>query len=130
MTVLLMRRILSQRRARASPAGRGWRWLSAPATRVVEVTLSTGTSTRAVVSARNAVLATFFLNGFAFATWASRIPSVRHALDLGPGRLGLLLLASSIGAVISLPTAGGNVQRFGARRVVIAATLVEAVGLL
>ena len=83
-----------------------------------------------MLTARNAVLGTFFLNGFAFATWASRIPSVRHALDLGPGRLGLLLLACSIGSVLSLPTAGANVQRFGARRVVVAATLVEAVGLV
>jgi MFS family permease len=83
-----------------------------------------------VLTARNAVLATFFLNGFAFATWASRIPSVRHALDLSPGRLGLLLLAASIGSVLSLPTSGGSVQRFGARRVVIAATVVEGAGLL
>jgi MFS family permease len=83
-----------------------------------------------VVTARNAVMATFFLNGFAFATWASRIPSVRHALDLGPARLGLLLLAVSIGSVLALPTSGGTVQRFGARRVVSAATLLEAVGLL
>lgn len=94
------------------------------------VSFSTGTATREVVTARNAVMATFFLNGFAFATWASRIPSVRHALDLGPARLGLLLLAVSIGSVLALPTSGGSVQRFGARRVVISATLLEAVGLL
>ena len=89
------------------------------------VSLSTGTVTREVVTARNAVLATFFLNGFAFATWASRIPSVRHALDLSPAKLGLLLLAASIGAVVALPSTGGSVQRFGARRVVIAGSLVE-----
>ena len=94
------------------------------------MTVSTGTAGAAVRTARNAVLGTFFLNGFAFATWASRIPSVRHALDLGPGQLGLLLLSCSVGSVLSLPTAGGNVQRFGARRVVVAATLVEAMGLL
>ncbi|MEO5708321.1 MAG: MFS transporter [Nocardioidaceae bacterium] len=94
------------------------------------MSFSTGTASRGVVAARNAVMATFFLNGFAFATWASRIPSVRHALDLGPARLGLLLLAVSIGSVLALPTSGGSVQRFGARRVVIAATLLEAVGLL
>ncbi|NUR06669.1 MAG: MFS transporter [Nocardioidaceae bacterium] len=82
------------------------------------------------MAARNAVLGTFFLNGFAFATWASRIPSVRHALDLGPGSLGLLLLACSIGSLLALPTSGGTVQRYGARRVVVAATLVEAVGLI
>jgi MFS family permease len=92
--------------------------------------VSTGTASRELLSARNAVLATFFLNGFGFATWASRIPSVRHALDLGPGRLGLLLLAASIGAVCALPAAGGAVQRFGARRVVMLGAAVEAAGLL
>jgi MFS family permease len=83
-----------------------------------------------VGAARNAVAATFFLNGFAFATWASRIPSVRHDLGLSPGHLGLLLLAGSLGSVLSLPTSGGSVQRFGARRVVVAAALVEAVGMV
>ncbi len=97
---------------------------------MVRVTFSTGTAAPAVQLARNAVLATFFLNGFAFATWASRIPSARQALDLEPASLGLLLLAASIGSVISLPTSGASVQRFGARRVVVAATLVEAVGLV
>ena len=92
--------------------------------------VSTGTATREVITARNAVLATFFLNGFAFSTWASRIPSIRHDLDLGPGQLGLFLLAGSIGSVASLPTAGGNIARFGARRTVVVATLVEGLGLL
>lgn len=90
----------------------------------------TGTAGREVLLARNAVLATFFLNGLAFATWASRIPSIRHALDLGPGRLGLLLLAVSLGAVVALPLTGGAVQRFGARRVVVVAAAVEGAGLL
>lgn len=86
-------------------------------------------SRRTLLSARNAVLGTFFLNGFAFATFASRIPSVRQALDLDPGRLGLLLLATSTGAVLALPSSGGQVQRFGAARVVTVATVVEGVGL-
>ena len=94
------------------------------------MTFSTGTVSPAVLTARNAVLATFFLNGFAFATWASRIPSVRHALDLGPAHLGLLLLAASVGAVLALPSSGGSVQRFGAGRVVMVAAGVEAVGLV
>ncbi len=93
------------------------------------MSVSTGTAPD-VLTARNAVLATFFLNGFAFATWASRIPSVRHALDLGPGQLGLLLLAASVGAVLALPSSGGSVQRYGARRVVMVAAVVEGVGLM
>jgi len=94
------------------------------------VPISTGTAGREVLSARTAVLATFFLNGFAFATWASRIPAARRALDLGPAQLGLLLLAASVGAVIALPSTGSTLQRFGARRMVVGAVLVEATGLL
>ena len=96
------------------------------------MSVSTGTARTSpqVLAARNAVFATFFLNGFAFSTWASRIPSVRHALDLGPGQLGLFLLAGSIGSVVALPTSGATIQRFGARRVVIAATVLEGLGLL
>jgi MFS family permease len=94
------------------------------------VRVSTGTATGRVRTARNAVLATFFLNGFAFATWASRIPSVRQALDLGPGRLGLLLLAASVGALCALPATGGAVQRFSARRVVMFGAATESVGLV
>jgi MFS family permease len=98
------------------------------ADRVSRVTLTTGAA-GAVLNARNAVLTTFFLNGFAFATWASRIPAIRETLDLGPGRLGLLLLSVSVGAVLALPSSGGSVQRYGARRVVMVAAVVEGVGL-
>jgi len=94
------------------------------------VVLSTGTAPASVLPARNAVLATFFVNGFAMATWASRIPAVRDALDLGPAHLGLLLLAVSLGSLTALPTTGNAVQRFGARRVVMFAATVEGVGLL
>jgi MFS family permease len=94
------------------------------------VRVSTGTVDPVVVTARNAVLATFFINGFALATWASRIPAVRQSLHLGPGALGLLLLAASVGSLTALPTSGSAVQRFGARRVVMVAAGVEGAGLL
>ncbi|HEX6248865.1 MAG TPA: MFS transporter [Nocardioidaceae bacterium] len=79
--------------------------------------------------ARNAVAAVFALNGFAFASWVARIPEARDGLDLTPGRLGLLLLGLSLGAVVALPTAGIWVNRFGAARVVGAAAVVAAAGL-
>jgi len=94
------------------------------------VRVSTGTALPAVTTARSAVLATFFVNGFAFASWASRIPSVRHDLDLDPGRLGLLLLAASVGSVSALPLTGRAVERAGAARVVTVAAAVQGVGLL
>lgn len=79
--------------------------------------------------ARNAVAVVFALNGFAFASWVSRIPGARASLGLSPGQLGLLLLALSLGSVVALPTAGVWVHRFGAGRVVGAAAVVDAVGL-
>ena len=79
--------------------------------------------------ARNAVAAVFALNGFAFASWVSRIPEARDLLDLSAGRLGTLLLALSLGAVLALPMTGTLVHRFGATRVVAGAAVVDAVGL-
>jgi MFS family permease len=79
--------------------------------------------------ARTGVAAVFALNGFAFATWVSRIPESRAALDLTPGGLGTLLLALSLGSVVALPTAGSWVHRLGAARVVAVAALLDALGL-
>lgn len=81
------------------------------------------------IRARNAVALVFALNGFAFATWISRIPESRDALDLTPGQLGTLLLALSVGSVVALPSAGVWVHRFGAARVVAFAAVVDALGL-
>jgi MFS family permease len=67
--------------------------------------------------------------GFAFASWASRIPQVRDGLHLSPARLGLVLLSIALGSVIALPLAGPVVHRFGSRRTVAAMAVVLAAGL-
>jgi fucose permease len=84
---------------------------------------------QSALRARNAVAAVFALNGFAFASWVSRIPEARSLLDLTPGQLGTLLLALSVGSVVALPSAGLWVHRFGAAKVVALAALLDAVGL-
>jgi len=82
-----------------------------------------------LLRARNAVAIVFAINGFAFASWVSRIPEARSSLDLTPGELGTMLLALAVGSVIALPSAGGWVHRFGATRVVAFAAVVDATGL-
>jgi MFS family permease len=77
-----------------------------------------------------AVFLVFTLNGFAFASWASRLPTVRDALDLEPNQMGLLLLFSAIGSICALPLAGLVVDRLGSRRAVETFAGVAAVGLL
>ncbi|MTK04019.1 MFS transporter [Micromonospora sp. CP22] len=84
---------------------------------------------RAVLAARNGVAVVFALNGLAVASWFARVPAIRDGLGLTPGRLGLLLLAMSIGAIVAMPTAGLVTQRLGAARSVVLATLLVALGL-
>jgi fucose permease len=83
-----------------------------------------------VVTARNAVAVTFGLNGLALASWFSRIPAAREALDLQAGTLGLLLLAMSSGAVLALTSAGAITHRWGPARTAAAGTALLAVGLV
>ena len=83
-----------------------------------------------VALARNAVLTAFALAGAAFAGFASRVPDIKHALDLSAGQLGVTLLALSAGSVVGLPLSGWLVHRFGAARAVLGAGLVQAAGLL
>ncbi|MGC5333264.1 MFS transporter [Micromonospora sp. DT62] len=84
---------------------------------------------RAVLAARTGVAVVFALNGLAVATWFSRVPAARDALGLSAGRLGLLLLAMSVGALLAMPTAGLVAQRLGAARTVALSTLLLAAGL-
>ena len=71
-------------------------------------------SPRRVARARNGDLVVFAVNGFALASWMSRIPDVKQTLHLTPGTLSLLLLAVSAGSLIGLPLAGRVAHTYGA----------------
>jgi MFS family permease len=73
---------------------------------------------RRVASARNGDLMVFGVNGFALASWMSRIPDIKQTLHLTPGTLSLLLLAVSAGSLIGLPLAGRLAHKYGALTVV------------
>lgn len=82
-----------------------------------------------VRAATRATYAAFIGSGFAFASWASRIPQVRTRLDLDPAALGLVLLSLAAGSVIALPLSGPLIARVGSRRAVGAMSLLLAVAL-
>ncbi|WP_236685378.1 MFS transporter [Demequina salsinemoris] len=84
----------------------------------------------AVTAARNATLAVFTVNGFAFASWMSRVPDVKDMLGLTPGQLSLLLLALSIGSLCGLPVAGRIAHRIGAANTVRLGAIVSLPGVL
>jgi len=80
-------------------------------------------------AATRGTYAAFIGAGFAFASWASRIPQVRDRLHLDASELGLMLLAIAGGSLIALPLAGPVVHRLGSRRTVTAMALLLTGGL-
>jgi predicted MFS family arabinose efflux permease len=83
-----------------------------------------------VRAAVRATAVAFIGAGFAFASWAARIPQVRDRLELDPSTLGLVLLAVAAGSVVALPSSGALVHRIGSRRTVSVMALLVGVGLL
>lgn len=83
---------------------------------------------RRVQNAAWAVFMIFLLNGFNFASWASRIPAVRDTLQFSEGRMGVLLLAMAIGSMSGLPLSGMIMQRIGSRNTIIVFGAVNTIG--
>jgi predicted MFS family arabinose efflux permease len=90
----------------------------------------TAPSPSQVRAATRATYVAFIGSGFAFASWASRIPQVRDRLHLQPSELGLVLLAIAAGSVIALPLSGPVLTRLGSRRTVAAMALLLVAGLV
>lgn len=82
-----------------------------------------------VSAATRATYVAFIGSGFAFASWASRIPQVRDRLGLSPADLGLVLLSIAAGSLVALPLAGTIVHRINSRRTVAGMSVLLAVGL-
>jgi MFS family permease len=65
--------------------------------------------------ARAATTLIFFMTGFVYAAWATRIPAIKADLDLSAGALGLAILGLEAGAVAGLPAGGALTARAGSR---------------
>ncbi len=75
----------------------------------------------ALVRARIAVCCSFFIQGFSFATWCSRIPDVQTRFQLNDAQLGSLLLVLPLGELLSLFPCAEAIRRFGSRRMLLLA---------
>src|SRR4051794_33157108 len=72
---------------------------------------------------RIAVASFFFIMGFCFASWASRIPVIQQKLALTDAQLGVVLFALPIGLFISLPVSGWLVSTKGSKKIACIAAL-------
>ncbi|MHA4895597.1 MFS transporter [Pedobacter sp. PWIIR3] len=57
----------------------------------------------------------FFMSGFSFSTWASRIPTIKEQFDFNEAELGSILLAMPLGSLIGLPISGWLVSKYNSR---------------
>lgn len=64
---------------------------------------------------RIAVSTFFFINGFLYANWISRLPEIQTFYNVSNSLLGTLLLCSAAGAIIAMPFSGWLTTRFGSR---------------
>ncbi len=66
----------------------------------------------------------YFIQGIVFATWASRIPTIKESLGLSNAALGSVLLAIPVGQMAAMALSGYLVNRFGSRRMVMLAAFL------
>jgi MFS family permease len=73
-----------------------------------------------------AIAALFCSLGFQYATWASRLPAIKSHLGLTAAEVGLLLMATGVGAAASFPLVAALMRRVGSRRLSLVSALCLA----
>ncbi len=72
----------------------------------------------------------FFLSGFCFSTWASRIPTIKTTFNYNEAELGTILLFMPISSLIGLPISGWLISRYDSRIPLAIAFITLALALL
>jgi MFS family permease len=79
---------------------------------------------------RWAVSAFYFFQGLCFASWASRIPDIKTALQLSDGAMGSILFALPAGQMITMPFSGYLTTKYGSKRIMRFAPPFYALGMV
>ena len=72
----------------------------------------------------------FFLSGFCFSSWASRIPSIKLTFDMNEAELGSFLFILPICSLIGLPISGWLISKYDSRYLLISGFLIYIFSLL
>ena len=76
---------------------------------------------------RIAIKIAFFINGFIYANWVSRLPRIQELYQADNGTIGFVLLASSIGAVGAMPFTGWVIIKNGSRKITLVAVVLYCI---
>lgn len=69
----------------------------------------------------------FFISGFGYATWASRIPTIQRHLHLNEAQLGAVLFAMPIGLMVTLPITGRLLSSFSSKAIMLFGALFYSI---
>ncbi|MGP4096215.1 MFS transporter [Nonomuraea sp. KM90] len=81
------------------------------------------------MAGRGAITLCYGLTGVMNALWGATLPATDARLELGPGRLGGLLMALAAGALVAMPVAGRLADRWTGRRLLRACAPAAALAL-
>ena len=70
-----------------------------------------------MVLKRISVKICFFLNGFVYANWVSRLPRIQEQYGADDGTIGIVLFAFAFGAFLAMPFTGWLIIKNGSRKV-------------
>lgn len=79
---------------------------------------------------RNAIFAIFLASGVSIATWASRVPDIKMALDIDNAQIGLLLLGMGVASILGISSSPAVMARTGARRGMLTLMITLSIGLV
>ena len=71
----------------------------------------------------------FFVSGFCFSTWASRIPTIKTTFGFNDAQLGTILLFMPVSSLIGLPISGWLISRYDSRGPLAAAFILLSISL-
>ena len=78
----------------------------------------------ALRQARIAASVYFFIAGFCFASWTSRIPHIQQQLHLNDAQLGSILFLLPLGSILFLPVCSWLVAKYGSRNIMLAGSFI------
>jgi predicted MFS family arabinose efflux permease len=80
------------------------------------------------VRCRTAIFAIFTASGLSIATWSSRVPAIRDALQISRTDVGLMLLVGGVASILGLSMSSIFLARWGARRAMLTMMATFATG--
>lgn len=88
------------------------------------------TNTRTPKQLRIGAAIFFFISGFGYSTWASRIPTIKHQLHLNDAQLGTVLFALPIGLMCTMPITSRLLTHYSSRAIMLFGSLLLSVILI